>query len=170
MPSSFEEKVRAALARPQNLGEMPDADATGTAGSAGCGDLLRVWIRFREQSGRRVIDRASFQTFGCETAIAMASMATEMIRGKTVEEAMAMRGEDFAADLGPIPPMKVHCGALVEAAFRDALSQGSTATSEATQSHSQPAPGLADCFKPADQPRSGRRLVILPQGESARSA
>jgi hypothetical protein len=148
---------------------MPDADATGTAGSAGCGDLLRVWLRFREQSGRRVIDQASFQTFGCETAIAMASLATEMIRGKTVEEAMAMRGEDFAADLGPIPPMKVHCGALVEAAFRDALSGGSPTVPDGSASHAQATPGLADCFKPADQPKSGRRVVILQPVESTKS-
>src|SRR5205085_10204634 len=80
-----------------------------------------MWIKFREDNGRKVIDKATFQTFGCETAIAVASLATEMIRGKTPEEAMMLSGEELAADLGPLPPMKIHCGQLVEGALRSAL-------------------------------------------------
>ena len=65
--------VSAALANPQNMGELPNADAIGTVGNADCRDMLRVWVKFKEEGGRRVIDRASFQSFGCETAIAAAS-------------------------------------------------------------------------------------------------
>ena len=61
---------------------MKDADAIGTVGSADCGDMLRMWVKFKEEGGRKVIDRATFQTFGCQTAIAVASVATEMLAGK----------------------------------------------------------------------------------------
>src|SRR5436190_8445391 len=96
-------------APPKNLGEMENADAVGTAGSADCGDMLRMWIKFREEDGKKVIDKATFQTFGCETAIAVASLATQLIQGKTPEEAMAMDGEALSAPLGPLPPMRIHC-------------------------------------------------------------
>jgi nitrogen fixation NifU-like protein len=103
------------------MGEMEGADSIGTVGSPNCGDMVRMWIKFREDNGKKVIDKATFQTFGCETAIAVASLATEMIRGKTPEEAMKLSGEELAADLGPLPPMKIHCGQLVEGALRSAL-------------------------------------------------
>ena len=80
--SSFETKVQEALANPQNQGEIQDADAVGTVGSPECGDMLRMWLKFTEKDGKRVIDRASFQAFGCQTAIAVASMATELLRGQ----------------------------------------------------------------------------------------
>ena len=83
--------------------------------------MLRVWVKFKEENGRKVIDKATFQAFGCETAIATASLAMELIRGKTPEEALKLSGEDFAQDLGPLPPTKVHCTQLVEAALRSAL-------------------------------------------------
>lgn len=119
--SDFESKVREALANPQNQGELPDADAVGTVGSPDCGDMLRMWLKFTEKDGRRVIDRASFQAFGCQTAIAVASMATEMLRGKTLEEAGKLSASELAGDLGALPPMKIHCGQLVEGALRNAL-------------------------------------------------
>ena len=72
--SDFEQKVRDALAAPQNQGEIPEADAVGTVGSPDCGDMLRMWLKFKEKDGKKVIDRASFQAFGCQTAIAVASM------------------------------------------------------------------------------------------------
>ena len=108
------------------MGEMAGADSIGTVGNAECGDMLRVWVKFKEENGRKIIDRASFQSFGCETAIAAASLAMELIRGKTPEEALRMRGEEFARDLGPLPPTKVHCTQLVEGALRSALAPGET--------------------------------------------
>jgi NifU-like protein involved in Fe-S cluster formation len=121
--SDFEEKVREALASPQNQGEIPDADAVGTVGSPDCGDMLRMWLKFTEKDGKRVIDRASFQSFGCQTAIAVASMATELLKGKTAEEARELSANDLTGGLGPLPPMKIHCGQLVEGALKSALDQ-----------------------------------------------
>ena len=103
------------------MGEMAGADSIGTVGNADCGEMLRLWVKFKEQNGRKVIDRAKFQSFGCETAIAVASLATELIRGKTAEEALAMKTEELAGELGPLPPMKIHCAQLVEGALRSAL-------------------------------------------------
>ncbi|MDX1951217.1 MAG: iron-sulfur cluster assembly scaffold protein [Verrucomicrobiota bacterium] len=118
----FQKKVAEAIANPRNMGEMETADAVGTVGSPNCGDMVRMWIKFKEEQGRKVIDKATFQTFGCETAIAVASLATEMIRGKTADEALALSGSELASELGPLPPMKIHCGQLVEGALRNALS------------------------------------------------
>jgi nitrogen fixation protein NifU and related proteins len=115
-------RIEDAIKNPRNLGEMKDADAIGTVGSADCGDMLRMWVKFKEEGGRKVIDRATFQTFGCQTAIAVASVATEMLAGKTIAEAKSMSGEDLAAPLGALPPVKIHCAQLVEGALRSALS------------------------------------------------
>lgn len=115
-------RIEDAVKNPRNLGEMKDADAIGTVGSADCGDMLRMWVKFKEEGGRKVIDRATFQTFGCQTAIAVASVATEMLAGKTVAEAQSMSGEELAAPLGALPPVKIHCAQLVESALRSALS------------------------------------------------
>lgn len=127
MSETFEQKIAQAIANPTNVGELAGADVVGTAGSTGCGDMLRIWLKFKEnQAGEKTIEQASFQSFGCETAIAVASYATEMLRGKTVEEARKLRGEDLAAPLGALPPMKIHCASLVEEALRQALDGGRT--------------------------------------------
>jgi NifU-like protein involved in Fe-S cluster formation len=141
MNDDLEKRIEAAVKNPQNLGEMENADAIGTVGSADCGDMLRMWVKFKEEDGRKVIDRATFQTFGCQTAIAVASIATEMLAGKTVDEAMAMSGEDLAAPLGPLPPVKIHCAQLVEGALRSALG-GNSAPAAPTAT----APTLMDSF------------------------
>jgi NifU-like protein involved in Fe-S cluster formation len=145
-----DEKIDEAIRNPQNLGEMTGADAVGTAGSGDCGDMLRMWIKFREENGRRVIDKASFQSFGCQTAIAVASMATEMIKGKTPQEALTMSGDDLAAPLGPLPPMKIHCAQLVEGALKNAL------TGEAAPAPGASAPTLADSL----QPKGGVKITF----------
>lgn len=116
-----EAALQQALTNTQNLGEMPDADAVGTVGSPDCGDMVRLWIKYKEKDGRKVIDKASFQSFGCQTAIAVASIATELIRGKTKAEALAMSADELSKPLGPLPPMKIHCGQMVEGALRAAL-------------------------------------------------
>jgi len=121
MSDTLQARIQAAIADPRNVGELPDADAVGTVGSPDCGDMLRMWIKFKDQDGRRVIDRATFQTFGCETAIAVASVATELIAGKTADEALNLSSTDLAAPLGALPPMKIHCAQLVEGALRSAL-------------------------------------------------
>jgi len=140
--SDAQARMDAAIRNPQNLGEMENADAVGTVGNPDCGDMLRMWVKFRDDGGRKVIDKATFQTFGCQTAIAVASMATDLIRGKTVDEALAMSGQDLSAPFGPLPPMKIHCAQLVEGALRDAL-KPSEATAPAAPTTSM-APTLMD--------------------------
>ncbi|MFA7344817.1 MAG: iron-sulfur cluster assembly scaffold protein [Terrimicrobiaceae bacterium] len=131
-----------AIANPKNLGEMSGADAVGTAGSSDCGDMLRMWVKFRDEGGRRVIDKATFQSFGCQTAIAVAGIATEMIKGKTPEEALALSGTELSAPLGPLPPMKIHCAQLVEGALKNALA------GVPSEPLSPSAPTLADSLQP----------------------
>src|SRR4051794_33415349 len=131
MSNDTEQKIEEAIRNPKNLGEMENADAIGTVGSADCGDMLRMWIKFKEENGRKVIDRATFQSFGCQTAIAVASVATEMLKGKTADEAGTMSGEELAAPLGPLPPVKIHCAQLVEGALRNALSGETPKTNSA---------------------------------------
>ncbi len=118
-----EDILNDAIANPKNLGEMADADAVGTVGNPECGDMVRMWLKFTEKDGRKVIDRASFQSFGCQTAIAVASMATEMLKGRTVEEARDLSAAELSSPLGALPPMKIHCGQMVEGALRAALEQ-----------------------------------------------
>ena len=139
--SSFESKVQEALANPQNQGEIADADSVGTVGSPECGDMLRMWLKFTEKDGKRVIDRASFQAFGCQTAIAVASMATELLRGKTAEEAKQLSAQDLTGELGALPPMKIHCGQLVEGALRNALENADSAAAAAGDAAVHPPAG-----------------------------
>ena len=153
----FEDKAREALANPKNVGEMTDADAVGTAGSADCGDMLRMWLKFTEKDGQRVIDRASFQSFGCQTAIAVASMATELLRGKSVEEARDLSPDELTGELGPLPPMKIHCGQLVEGALRNALDGTAAPPAE------EAAPTLAQSL--SDKPKGTIRVVPLEDDE-----
>jgi nitrogen fixation protein NifU and related proteins len=139
MNEDIETRIEAAVRDPQNLGEMSGADAVGTVGSENCGDMLRMWVKFKEENGRKIIDKATFQAFGCQTAIAVASVATELIRGKTPSEALAMSGEELASPLGQLPPMKIHCAQLVEGALRNAL-EGTESSLPST------APTLLDQF------------------------
>lgn len=139
-------KIEEAARNPKNLGEMESADAVGTVGRSDCGDMLRMWVKFKEENGRKVIDRASFQTFGCQTAIAVASVATEMIKGMTAGEALAMSGEQLASSLGPLPPMKIHCAQLVEDALKSALDP---ASAKPTPTAIPSGPTLADQITPA---------------------
>ena len=97
MNDDLQTRIQQAIANPKNLGEMENADSVGTVGSPECGDMLRMWVKFKDDGGRKVIDRATFQTFGCETAIAVASVATELIAGKTIEEALSMTSGDLSA-------------------------------------------------------------------------
>ncbi|MDF1852371.1 MAG: iron-sulfur cluster assembly scaffold protein [Verrucomicrobiales bacterium] len=154
-----EDKIQDAIANPQNMGEMTDADSVGTVGNPECGDMVRMWLKFSEKDGKKVIDRASFQSFGCQTAIAVASMATEMLKGKSVEEAEALESTDLSEPLGPLPPMKLHCGEMVEGALRAALkgdSEDCPEPAEASAASSNTL--LGDMNAPAM--KSGRLKVV----------
>jgi nitrogen fixation NifU-like protein len=130
--NELQQRIENAIRDPKNLGEMEGADAVGTVGSPDCGDMLRMWVKFKNDAeGKKVIDRATFQTFGCETAIAVASVATELIAGKTVDEALTLSGSELSAPLGALPPMKIHCAQLVEGALRSALAPENQSASTA---------------------------------------
>jgi len=162
---NLQKRITEAMRNPQNLGELADADAVGTVGNSDCGEMLRMWVKFKEEKGRKVIDRATFQSFGCETAIAVASLATELIRGKTPEEALALKTEELAGELGPLPPMRIHCAQLVEGALRSALEP------EQSERKSKAEPGvtqhgsvsnLLDSFS---KPKQGK-ITFLPESDN----
>ncbi len=152
------ELIEEALRNPQNLGEMADADAVGTVGSPDCGDMLRMWVKFKEEDGKKVIDKATFQSFGCQTAIAVASVATEMIKGRTPNEALSMNAAELSKPLGPLPPMKIHCGQLVESALKDALEKGEAAPEPASEKPM--ASTLVEAIGQAD--RTPGKVKIVP--------
>lgn len=156
-----EAALQQALTNTQNLGEMPDADAVGTVGSPDCGDMVRLWIKYKDKDGRKVIDKASFQSFGCQTAIAVASIATELIRGKTKDEALSMSAEEFSKPLGPLPPMKIHCGQMVEGALRAALeAEGKEGGSQALAPAADQSGTLADALNLAGKTQGKVRIVL----------
>ena len=158
MTDDLQQRIQQALANPQNVGEMANADAVGTVGNSDCGEMLRMWVKFKEQDGRKVIDQATFQSFGCETAIAVASLATELIRGKTSEEALTLKTEELAGELGPLPPMKIHCAQLVEGALRAALT-GSSPAPVTPPPPSEPMTTLKDAF--SDPSTAPRKITFL---------
>jgi nitrogen fixation protein NifU and related proteins len=164
MNDDLQKRIQQAIANPQNLGEMANADAVGTVGNSDCGEMLRMWVKFREDGGRKVIDKATFQSFGCETAIAVASLATELIRGKTAEEALSLKTEELAGELGPLPPMKIHCAQLVEGALRSALEQ-KPAVPEVKAPASPQAPTLLQSF--SDPKPAGVKVVFLDPAPGA---
>lgn len=157
-----EAALQQALTNTQNLGEMPDADAVGTVGSPDCGDMVRLWIKYKEKDGRRVIDKASFQSFGCQTAIAVASIATELIRGKTKEEALTLSADELSRPLGPLPPMKIHCGQMVEGALRAALEAEGKEPAATTQPLAAPDQSgtLADALNLAGKTQGKIKIVM----------
>ena len=158
MSEPLEQKIAEALRNPKNVGELAGADVVGTVGNSDCGEMLRLWVKFKEEGGKKVIDRATFQSFGCETAIAVASLATELIRGKTPEEALALRTEELAGELGPLPPMKIHCAQLVEGALRSALEPNAAAAKASGVPGETPGASLLDSFT---RPQSGQAKIVF---------
>ena len=162
-------KIAEAIRNPKNIGELEGADAVGTVGNSECGEMLRMWVKFKEESGKKIIDRATFQSFGCETAIAVASLATEMIRGKTAEEALSLSSEELSGELGPLPPMKIHCSQLVEGALRSALipkTDQAPAPDCASQPSSAQNANLLANFANKEQENAGLRIVLLDEDTS----
>ena len=158
MNNDLQKKISDAIANPQNMGELANADAVGTVGNSDCGEMLRMWVKFKDENGKKVIDRATFQSFGCETAIAVASLATELIRGKTAEEALSLKTEELAGELGPLPPMKIHCAQLVEGALRSALEP--QAPEPKPLPNQSAAPTLLDSFS---KPKEGVKIKFLDE-------
>ena len=114
---AYSEKVMDHFMNPRNVGVMPDADGVGEVGNAKCGDIMKIFIKVKDN----IITDISFQTFGCGAAIATSSMATEMVKGKTIEEAMQITNKAVMEALDGLPPVKVHCSLLAEEAIHAAL-------------------------------------------------
>jgi nitrogen fixation NifU-like protein len=115
----YSDKVMDHFMNPRNVGEIEDASASGTVGNAKCGDIMKVDLKIEDN----IIVDAKFKTFGCGSAIATSSMATEMIIGKTVEEALSITNRAVAEALDGLPPIKMHCSLLAEQAVKSAIKE-----------------------------------------------
>ena len=113
----YSEKVMDHFENPRNVGEIPDADGVGTVGNAKCGDIMRMYLKV--ENG--IIQDVKFKTFGCGAAIATSSMATELVKGKTLKEALQLTNKAVAEALDGLPPVKMHCSLLAEEAVRAAV-------------------------------------------------
>lgn len=114
---SFNDKVLDHFMYPRNVGKMHDAEGVGTCGDPDCGDCLTIYIKVRDN----VITDISFLVFGCVAAIATSSMTTELVKGKTLEEALKLTEADIAGALGGLPDQKMHCSVLGATALRNAI-------------------------------------------------
>jgi len=113
----YSEKVMDHFMNPRNVGEIPDADGIGQVGNAKCGDIMKIFLKIKDN---RIVD-VKFKTFGCGAAIASSSMATEMIMGKTIDEALQLTNKAVAEALDGLPPVKMHCSMLAEEAIKSAI-------------------------------------------------
>lgn len=113
----YSDKVMDHFKNPRNVGEIPDADGVGEVGNAKCGDIMKMYLKIKDN----VITDVKFETFGCGSAIASSSIATEMIKGKTIEEALAVTNKQVVDALGGLPAHKLHCSVLAEEAIKAAV-------------------------------------------------
>jgi len=113
----YSEKVMQHFKKPQNMGEIPDADGVGSVGNPTCGDLMTMYIKVKDNR----IEDVKFKTYGCGAAIATSSMTTELAKGKTIEEAMKISRASVAESLGGLPPVKMHCSNLAADALHAAI-------------------------------------------------
>lgn len=114
----YSEKVLDHFTHPRNVGEIEDANGVGEVGNAKCGDIMKIYLKVSDDG---IIEDVKFKTFGCGAAIATSSMATEMIIGKTIQEALEVTNKAVMEALGGLPPVKVHCSLLAEQAVHAAL-------------------------------------------------
>ncbi|HLN89593.1 MAG TPA: Fe-S cluster assembly scaffold protein NifU [Candidatus Binatia bacterium] len=113
----YSEKVMQHFKKPQNMGEIPDADGVGSVGNPTCGDLMTMYIKVKDNR----IEDVKFKTYGCGAAIATSSMTTELAKGKTIDEAMKISRASVADSLGGLPPVKMHCSNLAADALHAAI-------------------------------------------------
>ena len=113
----YSDKVLDHFTNPRNVGEIPDADAIGEVGNAKCGDIMKMYLKI----DNGIITDIKFKTYGCGAAIATSSMATEMIKGKSIQEALQLTNQAVVQALDGLPPTKIHCSVLAEQAIKSAL-------------------------------------------------
>ena len=117
MTENYTEKVKDHFFNPRNVGTIPDADGVGTVGNPTCGDVMTMYIKVTDD---RITD-IKFKTYGCAAAIASSSIATELIKGKTINEALQLTRDDVAKELGGLPAIKMHCSNLAADALKEAI-------------------------------------------------
>lgn len=115
--TQYSDKVMDHFMNPRNVGDIPDADGIGNVGNPVCGDIMRMYIKVKEN----IITDVKFKTFGCGAAIATSSIATELIKGKSIEEALSLTNKAVAEALGGLPAIKMHCSVLAEEAVQSAI-------------------------------------------------
>ncbi len=118
MAGMYSEKVMEHFANPHNVGELPDANGVGEVGNPKCGDIMRMYLKIENN----VITDVRFKTFGCGAAIATSSMATDLIKGKSLDDALKLTNKAVVEALDGLPPVKVHCSVLAEQAVKAAIS------------------------------------------------
>ena len=117
MNGPYSEKVMDHFMEPRNMGDIKDADAVGTVGNPACGDVMKLQIKVGENG---IIEDAKFKTYGCGSAIASSSLVTEMLKGRTLDEAQAIKNTSIVEELA-LPPVKIHCSVLAEDAIKAAV-------------------------------------------------
>ena len=120
----YNETVMDHFLNPRNMGDVQEADGIGEVGAAACGDIMKISLKIRDGK----IEDARFKTFGCGSAIASSSMATELIKGRTIEEAKNFSNQEVVDALGGLPPVKIHCSVLAEEALKAAIEDYETKT------------------------------------------
>lgn len=115
--AGYSEKVMDHFAHPRNVGEIPNASGVGKVGNPVCGDMMELYIKVENN----ILTDVKFKTFGCGAAIATSSMVTELVKGKTIEEALKISNKAVAEALGGLPPIKMHCSVLAEDALKSAI-------------------------------------------------
>ncbi len=117
MSDMYTEKVKDHFFNPRNVGEIKDADGVGTVGNPTCGDVMTIYIKVKDE----IIIDIKFKTFGCAAAVATSSILTEMAKGKMLDEALEIKRDDVANELGGLPAIKLHCSNLAADALREAI-------------------------------------------------
>lgn len=139
----YSEKVMDHFAHPRNVGEIENANAVGEVGNAVCGDIMKIYMDIEDN----IIKDVKFKTFGCGAAIATSSMATEMVKGKTVDEALKLTNKAVMEALDGLPPEKIHCSVLAEQAIQAALEDYSKKTGIELKTNSKCNFDCANCHK-----------------------
>ena len=143
----YSEKVMEHFKNPRNVGEIENADGIGEVGNPKCGDIMKMYLKIEDD----IIVDVKFKTFGCGSAIASSSMATELIKGKTIKEAMEITNKAVAEALDGLPPIKMHCSVLAEQAIKSALLDYSKKNNLTIE-------GLED-FDPSEDPHDHHEIV-----------
>ncbi|MEK9180843.1 MAG: iron-sulfur cluster assembly scaffold protein [Patescibacteria group bacterium] len=117
----YSKKIINRFMHPKNLGKIKDASGIGDTTNLRCGDLMKIYLKVEKRGDEEIIKDAKFETFGCGHAIAISDMMCDLVKGKTFTEALKVGYEDIAEEIGPIPPVKVHCAKLAQAALKAAI-------------------------------------------------